>query len=392
MLKHTPHMPITSPNTAAQRATHTAAEDSQPNVTEWRGLVTEFQKPSAWRATWQIVNSFGSYALVWYLMYLSVAVSWWLTLPLAILAGGLLVRTFIIFHDCGHGSFFKSRLANDVTGFIAGMVNFTPYYHWRWEHAVHHATSGDLDRRGTGDVWTMTVKEYRAASRWKRLGYRVVRNPFVLLFVAPFYLFVIRERFSTSGASPRERRSVWFMNLAIGAMVVALSSAFGLGNYVLIQLAVMMTGGAVGVWMFYVQHQFEDTYWARREDWDYTAAALEGSSFYKLPAILQWFTGNIGFHHIHHLSSRIPNYNLERCHDSHPIFSNVKPITLRSSLKSLHFRLWDEEDCKLVGFDRKKHRRIAVQTSSTRHTSHPPGTATDHIATHESSGRSARGS
>ena len=380
-------MTITSPKPAL----HTAPDKSPPSVLEWKAIVAKFQQSSTRRAVWQIVNTLGPYALVWYLMSLSVAISWWLVVPLAILAGGLLVRIFIIFHDCGHGSFFKSRLANDLTGFLAGVLNFTPYYHWRWEHAVHHASSGDLDRRGTGDVWTMTVKEYRASSRWRRLGYRVVRHPFVLLFVAPFYLFVVRERFSTKGASLRERRSVWWMNAAILAMVVALSLVFGVKNYLLIQLAVTMTGGATGVLMFYVQHQFEDTYWARREEWDFTAAALQGSSFYKLPAILQWFTGNIGFHHIHHLSSRIPNYNLQRCHESHSIFRGVKPITLRSSLKSLYFRLWDEENHQLVGFDRKKHRRISSQSSASRHASHPPGTATDHSPTHESSDQSARG-
>lgn len=380
-------MSITSPN----HANAATPANSQPSVAEWKAIVAEFQQASTGRAVWQLVNTLGPYALVWYLMYLAVAISWWLVLPLAIIAGGLLVRIFIIFHDCGHGSFFKSRLANDITGFIAGVLNFTPYYHWRWEHAIHHASSGDLDRRGTGDVWTMTVKEYRASSRWRRLGYRTVRHPLVLLFVAPFYLFVVRERFSTKGASARDRHSVWWMNTAILAMVVALSFAFGVKNYLLIQLAVTMVGGAAGVWMFYVQHQFEDTYWARREDWDFTAAALQGSSFYKLPAILQWFTGNIGFHHIHHLSSRIPNYNLPRCHESHPIFSGIKPITLRTSLKSLYFRLWDEDNHRLVGFDRKKHRRIASQTSATRHASHPPATASDHAPTRESSDQSARG-
>ena len=368
--------PENAPPTNDRRATNHRPGDNkvktQPSVSEWKEIVAEFQKPSAWRASWQLVNTLGPYAIVWWLMYLSLSVSWWLTLPLAVLAGGLLVRIFIIFHDCGHGSFFKSRLANDITGFIAGVLNFTPYYHWRWEHAIHHASSGDLDRRGTGDVWTMTVKEYRASSRWRRLGYRIVRNPVVLLFVAPFYLFVIRERFATKGASARDRRSVWWMNVALAGMIAALGSIFGFKEYLLIQLIVTMTGGAAGVWMFYVQHQFEDTYWERREDWDFTAAALQGSSFYKLPAILQWFSGNIGFHHIHHLSSRIPNYSLERCHKSHPIFENVKPITLRTSLKSLHFRLWDEEHRKLVGFERRKKRdrRIASTTSAARAGAH----------------------
>jgi omega-6 fatty acid desaturase (delta-12 desaturase) len=290
-------------------------------------------------------------------MYRSLAVSYWLTLPLAALAGALLVRVFIIFHDCGHGSFFKSRLANAITGFITGMLTFTPFYHWRWEHARHHATSGDLGRRGTGDVWTMTVQEYLESSRWKRFAYRLARNPIVLFVIAPVFLFVVLQRFPSPRASQRERRSVWWMNLAILAMAAALSWVFGIVPYLFIQLTVWIVGGAAGVWLFYVQHQFEDAYWERREDWDYTRAALEGSSFYKLPRILQWFSGNIGYHHIHHLSPRIPNYNLERCYKSHPLFQDVKPITLFSSLKSLNFRLWDERLRKLVGFRHLKKRR-----------------------------------
>jgi omega-6 fatty acid desaturase (delta-12 desaturase) len=323
-------------------------------IGEWKKIVAEFQKPSTGRALWQIVNTLGPYALLWYLMYRSLAVSWWITVPLAMLAGAFLVRVFIIFHDCGHGSFFKSRNANDVLGFIAGVLTFTPYYHWRWEHSIHHASAGDLDKRGTGDVWTMTVEEYLEASRWKRFTYRLARNPVVLFVIAPLFLFVIRQRFPSAEANPRERRSVHWMNLAILGMAATLGWIYGFVPYLVIQLTAMAVAGAAGVWMFYVQHQFEDVYWEHGDDWDYTAAALQGSSFYKLPKILQWFSGNIGFHHIHHLSSRIPNYNLERCHRSHPMFQDVKPITLFSSLKSLTLRLWDEKLKKLVGFRRLK--------------------------------------
>lgn len=322
----------------------------QADVRVWKELVSEYQKPSTPRALWQIVNTLGPYALLWYLIYLSLAISWWLTVPLAMLAGAFLVRVFIIFHDCGHGSFFKSRKINDVVGFIAGVLTFTPYYHWRWEHAIHHASAGDLDKRGTGDVWTMTVQEYLESSRWKRFAYQLARNPIILFVIAPLYLFVIRQRFPSSEANPRERHSVHWMNLAILGMAIPLCWVFGITEYLLIQLTAMAVAGGAGVWMFYVQHQFEDVYWERGEDWDYTAAALQGSSFYKLPKILQWFSGNIGFHHIHHLSSRIPNYNLERCHHSHPMFQEVKPITLYSSLKSFTLRLWDEKEKKLVGY------------------------------------------
>ncbi|HMD53095.1 MAG TPA: fatty acid desaturase, partial [Phycisphaerae bacterium] len=326
--------------------------NARPHVNNaaWKEIVLKYQKPSTWRAMWQIIDTLVPYALCWYLIHLCLAVSWWLVLPVAVLAGALLVRVFIIFHDCGHGSFFKSRLANDTVGFLAGVLTFTPYYHWRWEHAIHHANAGDLDKRGTGDVWTMTVQEYLKSSRWKKFAYRLARNPFVLFVIAPLFVFVVRQRFPSSKASRRERHSVYAMNAAILAMAVALSLVFGITSYVLIQLIIIMVAGGAGVWMFYVQHQFEGVYWERGEDWSFVAAALQGSSFYQLPRVLQWFSGNIGFHHIHHLSPRIPNYNLEKCHQADPLFQEIKPIKLFPSLKSLTFRLWDEKRKKLVGY------------------------------------------
>ena len=270
--------------------------------------------------------------------------------PLAILAGGILIRVFIIFHDCGHGSFFKSRRANNFWGFITGMLTFTPFHHWRWEHSIHHATTGDLDRRGVGDVWTLTVKEYLDSSRWRRFSYRLVRNPVILFVIAPLFLFLVRERFPVAAANKREKRSVWMMNLALLCTAAVLISIFGFMPWLIIQVIAMAVAGSGGVWLFYVQHQFEDAYWERSEAWDYTTAAMQGSSFYKLPKILQWFSGNIGFHHIHHLSARIPNYNLERCHHSDPMFRDVKPLTLFASLKSITFRLWDEQNKRLISF------------------------------------------
>jgi omega-6 fatty acid desaturase (delta-12 desaturase) len=323
----------------------------------WKKIVVRYQQPSRWRGVWQIVNSLVPYAVLWYLIHLSLAVSWWITLPLAILAGGFLVRLFIIHHDCGHGSFFKSRKANDVWGFITGVLTFTPYQLWRREHAIHHSASGDLDRRGLGSVWTLTVQEYLEASRWKRFAYRLARNPFVLFVIAPFFLFVIKHRFCRKQASRRERHSVYWTNLAILGVAIGLSVVFGLKAYLVIQLTMAMVAGSAGVWLFYVQHQFEGVYWQRHGQWDYFAAALHGSSFYKLPRILQWFSGNIGFHHIHHLSPRIPNYNLERCHQAEPLFQTVPPVTLFSSLKSLTFRLWDEKQHRLVGFRQLRNLR-----------------------------------
>ncbi len=329
----------------------------QPTVEVWREIVARYQRPSTSRALWQIMNTVIPYGAVWYLMYLCRPVSWWLVVPLAVLAGGLLVRVFIIFHDCGHGSFFHSKLANNTVGVIAGLLTFTSYYHWRWEHAIHHSSAGDLDRRGTGDVWTMTVQEYLESSRWKRFAYRLARNPIVLFIIAPLFLFLIWQRFPSLKADRRERHSVYAMNVAILAMAIILSRVFGFQAYLLIQLIVLMVAGSAGVWLFYVQHQFEGVYWERGDDWNYTAAALQGSSFYKLPRILQWFSGNIGFHHIHHLSPRIPNYNLERCHRANPLFQSVKPITLFASMKSFTYRLWDEQGRRLVGYSHFKQLR-----------------------------------
>lgn len=302
------------------------------------------------RSVWQVVNTLIPYAVLWYLMYLSLAVSWWLTVPLAMLAGAFMVRAFIIFHDCGHGSFFNSARANHTLGAITGVLTYTPFYHWRWEHAIHHSSSGDLDRRGTGDLWTLTVQEYLESSRWRRFAYRLARNPIVLFVIAPLVLFLVLHRVPKRKAPLRERYSVYWTNLAVGVMAVGLIWGFGLKAYLIIQLTVLMVAGSAGVWLFYVQHQFEGVYWERREDWDYAMAALKGSSFYKLPKVLQWFSGNIGFHHIHHLRPAIPNYNLEKCHKAVPLFQTVKPVTLFTSLKSLTFRLWDEQGQKLVGY------------------------------------------
>lgn len=326
----------------------------------WKQVVARYQQPSVGRALWQVANSLLPYLALWFLMYRAAAVSYWLTVPLVLLAGGFLVRLFIIFHDCGHGSFFKSRAANDILGSITGLLCFTPYYQWRWEHAVHHASAGDLDRRGTGDVWTLTVQEYLAASRGKRFAYRLARNPVILFLLAPLFLFLVLQRIPNLKAGRRERLSVYGTNLALVVLVAGMSWVLGLGTYLLLQLGVVAVAGSAGVWLFYVQHQFEDVYWERGEQWDYTKAALEGSSYYKLPRILQWFSGNIGFHHVHHLSPRIPNYHLEKCHEAEPLFQAVKPVTLLASLKSFSFRLWDERRRKMVGYRALRRLRHTV--------------------------------
>jgi omega-6 fatty acid desaturase (delta-12 desaturase) len=320
------------------------------SASSWKEIVAKYQQPKVWRGLWQVANTLGPYAALWCLMYFSLAVSYWLTALLGVLAAGFLVRIFIIFHDCGHGSFFKSHRANQILGAITGVLTFTPYSHWRWEHAIHHATSGDLDRRGVGDVWTLTVQEYLESSRWRRFAYRLARNPIVLFVLAPLFLFLVKQRFPNPRASRHDCHSVYWTDLGVLCMVAGMGWFFGYEAYLLIQLAVIAVAGSAGVWLFYVQHQFEGVYWERGEHWDYVTAALQGSSFYKLPKVLQWFSGNIGFHHIHHLSPRIPNYYLEKCHKAEPLFQTVKPVTLLSSFKSFTFRLWDEQRRRLVGY------------------------------------------
>jgi omega-6 fatty acid desaturase (delta-12 desaturase) len=283
-------------------------------------------------------------------MYFSLNISYWLTLILAIPAAGFMVRIFIISHDCGHGSFFKSKKARDIIGFITGVITFVPYKHWRHSHAIHHATSSNLDRRGLGDVWTLTVNEYLALSFWRRLEYRLYRNPFIMFTVGPLYQFLIAQRFPEKGAKKKERNSVYLTNLAIAGIIILSSLTIGIKAYIIIQLSVMFFAALGGVWLFYVQHQFEDVYWERNESWDFQAAALQGSSYYQLPAILHWFSGNIGFHHIHHLNSRIPNYYLKNCHRILTQHIEIEPITMLKSFKSLKCRLWDEKNDKLVGF------------------------------------------
>lgn len=325
-------------------------QDLQSFKLSWKQTVEKYQTPDLKRSLWQVANSVIPYLVLWYLMYRSLTVSYWLTLALSVLAAGFLIRVFIIFHDCGHGAFFKSQKANDIVGFIAGVLTFTPYYNWRHEHAMHHATAGDLDRRGVGDIWTLTAREYLESSVWQRFVYRLYRNPLVMFIIGPFFVFMIRYRFPLRTAGKRERRSVYRTDLALILLVSVMSLTIGIKAYILVQLPIWMIASAAGVWLFYVQHQYEGVYWERHDNWDYVDVALAGSSFYKLPKVLQWFTGNIGFHHIHHLSARIPNYYLEKCHKENPIFQNVKAVTLGASLRSLTFRLWDEEARRLVGF------------------------------------------
>ena len=274
----------------------------------------------------------------------------WLTLALSVPAAAFLVRTFIIFHDCCHGSFFRSRRANRVVGYLTGLLTLTPFDKWQRSHAVHHATAGDLDRRGIGDVWTLTVNEYLAASKLKRLFYRVFRNPFVMLGIGPAVVFVLDNRRAPARGTARERFSVHFTNAALVAALVAAHQTIGLPAFLWVEVPTLLLAGAAGIWLFYVQHQFEDAYWARRPAWEPVRAALEGSSYYKLPAVLQWFTGNIGIHHVHHFQPRVPFYNLPRCRAAVPAFRAVPPLAIRRSLHSLRLRLVDEASGRMVSW------------------------------------------
>lgn len=341
----------------SQAVTGQAGPDARDEPTGWKEIVRRYQLPSRWRAVWQLSDTLIPYAALWVLMYFSLSISYWLVIPLAVLAGAFLVRAFVIFHDCTHGSFFKSKRANEIVGFLTGILVFTPYHQWRWQHTIHHSTAGDLDRRGMGDVWTLTVQEYLESSRWQRFSYRLSRTPVILFGVAPLLLFLVIQRFPSRKAEKRIKLWVHATNLGILLMAAGLSWVFGVTAYIIIQLTAMLVASVSGVWLFYVQHQFEDVYWERRPDWDFEKAALEGSSFYKLPKILQWFSGNIGFHHIHHLSPRIPNYELEHAHGAEPMFQNVKPLTVRRSLKALRYRLWDEGAKRLTGYKSLKEAR-----------------------------------
>jgi acyl-lipid omega-6 desaturase (Delta-12 desaturase) len=325
-----------------------------PNIAQLKKAVAPYEQTDTSASIRQIVNTIGPLILFWYLAYASLSVSYWLTLPLVLVTAGFMVRTFILFHDCCHQSFFKSRLANDILGTITGILTVVPYQQWKHSHSVHHATSGNLEKRGVGDVWLLTVQEYVELSAWKRLYYRIYRNPFVMFVIGPIYIFMIDYRFNRKNARRKERMNTYITNLGIAALYAGLILAVGWEAFLLIQGPVFLLSGMMGIWLFYVQHQFEDSYFEHEEQWNYVQAAVEGSSFYKLPKLLQWITGNIGYHHVHHLSPKVPNYNLEKAHAATPPLHQATTITLKTSLKSLRYRLWDEEGKTFLSFKEVK--------------------------------------
>jgi acyl-lipid omega-6 desaturase (Delta-12 desaturase) len=324
----------------------------------WHKTIVAYGSSNLGKSLWQLFNTFIPYCFLWALMLQTVQreYSYWITLTLALVAGGMMVRIFIFFHDCCHGSFFTSRWANTMLGSVSGIVTFTPFEDWKYGHNSHHATAGDLDRRGVGDIWTLTKEEYLAASARKRLRYRIYRNPFVLFGPGAALLFLFIQRFPTTGAGKRERKSVAFTNLALLFVIVVASMTIGFQTYVLIQLPIILFGGTFGLLLFYVQHQFEDVYWARHDIWDPMRVALEGSSYLKLPKVLQWFTGNIGLHHIHHVRPNIPNYNLQECYENVTAFQAAKPLTIWKSFNMLRLSLYDEKQKKMISFRSLKAR------------------------------------
>ncbi len=331
-----------------------ASQNPTSQEIPWREAVEPYINTDLRISLWQLVNTVCPYFILWYLAYRSLEVSYWLTLAIAAVAAFFGFRTFVLMHDCGHGSFFKNQKWADRVGVFLSIVVFTPYYAWRHAHAVHHATSGDLDRRGIGDVWTMTYDEFHNAGRWTKLGYRLYRNPFIIFVIGPFFDFAVLMRvpYAHPRAKAREKNSVTWTNLTLLAIIIIAALTIGLDKYLLVQVPILAMASSLGVWFFYVQHQYENAYWSRHEDWDYVEASLYGSSYYQMPPVLQWLTGNIGFHHIHHLSPRVPNYRLEKCHYENEVFRQIEPLTIKTSLKSARIRLFDEDRGKMIGYNR----------------------------------------
>ena len=317
-----------------------------------RDIIAPYARPDNKRAVAQLLNTGLPFLILVAALLYGVGRYGWAAIPLAAPTAILLVRLFMFQHDCGHGSFFKSRRANDLLGRTLGVLTLTPYAFWRTSHAVHHATSGNLDRRGVGDVTTLTVREYLSLPAWRRVLYRLYRHPLVLFGIGPTYLFIIRHRIPTG--NPLRHRQSWTSILGtdavIAAVLVLLVVTAGPRSLLLGYAPMMLLASSIGVWLFYIQHQFEDTYWAAEAEWDFGTAALQGSSFYDLPRILHWLTGYIGFHHIHHLSSKVPNYHLRACFEQNSELWQAKRLTLLDSLRCPRLALWHEKQRRLVPF------------------------------------------
>jgi omega-6 fatty acid desaturase (delta-12 desaturase) len=326
--------------------------------------LAQYAQPHLGRSVRELATSVLPYLGLSVAMYYLLDVSYWLVLLLAIPTAGFLVRTFILFHDCTHGSLLRSKRANAWLGMVLGLFVYSPFVRWRHDHAIHHATSGDLDRRGGGDVHTLTVSEYQALSSRSRLGYRLFRNPLVMFGIGPIASLLIGPRIVRRDARPRMKRSIIGTNIALAAIVAAFCVLIGWEQFVLVQLPTVMLAGSAGIWLFYVQHQFEDAYWQESGGWSYADAALRGSSYLKLPKVLQFFSGNIGLHHVHHLNARIPNYNLQRAHDENEIFHSVPTLSFMDGMRAVQLKLWDERTGRMVGFAEARVPRTSASASA----------------------------
>jgi omega-6 fatty acid desaturase (delta-12 desaturase) len=318
-------------------------------------MLAPYEHPDSRRAVMQIATSLLPYLALSALTYLTLNNPVWLTVLLAIPSAGFLIRTFVVFHDCSHGSLFPSRKANARVGSFLGLFVLTPFARWKHEHAVHHATSGDLDRRGVGDVYTLTVSEYNALPPRSRLAYRLFRNPLIMFGIGPIFAMIIGPRIVGKDARPRMRNSVLATDAALAVLFGLVFLLLGWKFVVEAWVPAAMLAGSGGIWLFYVQHQFEDAYWKTGEQWDYAEAALQGSTYLKLPKILQFFSGSIGLHHVHHLNSKIPNYHLQSAHDSHPVFAQVPTIGIAEGMRSIRLKLIDDRSGKLVTFAQARH-------------------------------------
>jgi omega-6 fatty acid desaturase (delta-12 desaturase) len=336
----------------------TSPEGSRSPRPFWSEGLAPYARPSVPLSILDLATSVVPYLGLSVAMYFSLRVSVILTLAIGVLAAGFLLRTYIMFHDCSHGSFLPSRRGNRWLGMVLGVIVLTPFLQWRHNHAIHHATAGDLDRRGGGDVPTLTVEEYYARDWRGRLGYRLFRNPVVMFGLGPLFAMVLSPRIVSREARPALRHSVHATNLALAVLVAGLCWLIGWRSYLLIQGPSALLAGAAGIWLFYVQHQFEDTYWERGGQWTYPDAALRGSSYLRLPQPLQWFSGNIGLHHVHHLNARIPNYNLQRAHNANAIFHDIPIVSLWSGLRAVRLKLWDEDRARLVTFAEARSSRV----------------------------------
>lgn len=314
----------------------------------WKTDLAPYARPDVRRSVLDLLTSVVPYLAGFVVMYGLLEVSYLLTLLVAIPTAGFLLRTYIVFHDCAHGNFLPSKRANHVLGAFVAFLVYTPFAAWRHSHAMHHATAGDLDRRGDGDVPTMTVAEWHAASRGKRLEYRLTRSPWIMFTIGPFFALVLQPRIWRSSDRPRIKRSIILTNLAILAKIVVLCVVMGPVGFLAVQVPLVLLAGGAGIWLFFVQHQYEDAYWENSDSWDYADAALQGSSYLKLPKVLRFFSGNIGLHHVHHLSSKVPNYHLQAAHDAVDLFRDVPVLSLRDAVRSTRLKLWCEERRRLV--------------------------------------------